>query len=211
MRIRVAFFIMMAAIIVGIGIKQSLSDVDGRKTLPHDPLFLAFGDSLTFGYGASRGESYPARLEEKTGLTVINAGIPGELSEEGLLRLPGLLERYHPAVLLLCHGGNDILQKKDPEKLRANLEAMIHLAQKRRIDVVLIAVPEFALIHMEPHPLYEEIAERHGLIFEPDILTTILHDNRFKSDTIHPNAIGYEMMAEAVAKKVREGYRMEER
>lgn len=211
MRLRIAFFILMGVIAIALGVKRMQTDIPLIQQLPKDAVILAFGDSLTYGYGALPQESYPARLEQLIGRTVINAGIPGELSEEGLKRLPELLERYHPALLLLCHGGNDILQKKDPEILRSNLEAMIRLARQQHIEVLLIAVPEFALIRMEPNPLYEKIARENKLIFEPDILVDVLHDARFKSDYIHPNAVGYDMMAKAIAEKMRENSLIEEK
>lgn len=209
MRLRIAFFILMVTIAIAVGVKQMKTDLPILKELPHDALILAFGDSLTYGYGAQQHESYPARLEQLIGRRVINAGIPGELSQEGLKRLPALLERYRPSLLLLCHGGNDILQKKDPEILRKNLEAMILLAQQKKIDVLLIAVPEFALINMEPNPIYAEIAERYNLMHASDILVDVLHDSRYKSDYIHPNALGYEMMAKAIAEKIKNNYRIE--
>lgn len=203
----VLFLLILAA---AVGFKHfSTSDVPS-KTLRKDAVILAFGDSLTYGTGAESGESYPERLEQRIGRTVINAGIPGELSEQGLRRLDPLLLKYKPDLLLLCHGGNDILKKTSDTLLRSNLEAMIRLARSRNIDVIVIAVPQFSLLYLAPHPVYDEIADLYGLPVESDILSDLLGDNRTKSDQIHPNNAGYEKMAEAVEKLIRKSYRLEE-
>lgn len=205
-----ALFVFLLIMGAAIAVKLYKSSHTPEKFLRKQAVFLAFGDSLTFGYGALPEESYPARLEQKIQRKVINAGVPGELSSQGLQRLPSLLEKYHPAILILCHGGNDFLQKKDTGLLRYNLERMIRLALAQRTEVILIAVPEFGLLHLSPAPLYGELAEQYHLPIESDILSDILHDNRYKSDYIHPNAAGYEKMAEAVEKVIREKYRLDE-
>lgn len=193
-----------------IGVKQFQTPDIPRKKLPSDAVILAFGDSLTYGFGAAPDESYPSVLSELIHRKVINAGISGELSSQGLQRLPKVLDTYRPDLLLLCHGGNDILKKTEVDVLRNNLEEMVRIAQKRGIDVIIIAVPEFSLLHLSPHPVYEEIAERHHLPIEPEILSDVLHDNQYKSDTIHPNTQGYRKMAETVKKLLQESYELKE-
>ena len=81
------------------------------QPLPAHAVILAFGDSLTAGNGAPRASSYPVILQQLTGWQTINAGAPGEISAEGVIRLPGLLQRYHPDLVVLCHGGNDLLRR----------------------------------------------------------------------------------------------------
>ena len=172
------------------------------EPLAADAVVLAFGDSLTFGTGAGPGESYPEVLSGLIGRTVVNAGVPGEVSTDGLLRLPALLDREQPALLLLCHGGNDQLQRLDPARLADNLRAMIREARDRNIAVVLIAVPAPGL-SLRPLPLYAGIADEFGLAADLETVADILGDRALKSDYIHPNAAGYRRLALAVADLLR--------
>jgi len=167
--------------------------------LTEEAVLLAFGDSLTAGNGAGKDESYPAVLSRTLGRTVVNAGIPGEESAEGLARLPGVLDEVHPDLVLLCHGGNDLLRKRDPARLSANLRAMVELAQESGASVMLIGVPRPSLF-LGTHPLYRELADELGLPIEDEALGDILADPALKSDAIHPNAAGYRLLAGAVHK-----------
>ena len=167
--------------------------------LAQDAVVLAFGDSLTFGTGAQPAESYPSQLGGIIGRTVVNAGVPGELSEEGLKRLPEVLEETQPKLLILCHGGNDFLRKLSESQAAANLRAMIRLAKQKNISVILIATPKPGLL-LSPPDFYAEIAKEFAIPFNDDILKSVLRDNALKSDLVHPNAAGYAEIARTVAK-----------
>ncbi len=166
--------------------------------LAADATILAFGDSLTAGAGASEAESYPAVLADLVGRRVVNAGISGEFSTEGAQRLPELLERERPALLILCHGGNDLIGRQSQQALTGNLRAMIRQAQAQGVAVVLLAVPAPDL-SLSPPPLYAEVAKEFGIPIERKALAKILSKHTLKSDHIHPNAAGYRQLAEAVA------------
>jgi lysophospholipase L1-like esterase len=166
--------------------------------LAPDAVVLAVGDSLTFGTGAAASQSYPAALERLIGRKVVSAGVPGEVSAVGLARLPAILDRVQPQLLILCHGGNDLLRQLDTSALAGNLRAMVRLARDRGIPVVLIAVPKPGLFP-SAHPIYAEIAAEMGVPIEQGALAEILTDNALKSDPIHPNAKGYARLAERVA------------
>jgi len=165
--------------------------------LAADAVILAFGDSLTHGTGAGEGESYPAVLEKLVGRRVVNAGVPGEISETGLQRLPEILDRERPALLLLCHGGNDLLQKIDQSVTAGNLREMIRIARAKGVSVVLLSVPAPDLT-LTPPAYYAEIAKEYGTPIESKALSRILGKSRLKSDYIHPNAAGYRALADAV-------------
>ncbi len=171
--------------------------------LPKNAVVLAFGDSLTYGTGASAAESYPAVLERLIGRQVLRDGVPGEVSGAGLRRLEGALRRHQPDLLILCHGGNDFLRRHDRAATEANLDAMIGLARGLGVAVVLIGVPEPGLWLSEGAELYARLAEAHRLPYEGEILAYILKSPGLKSDQIHPNAAGYRRLAEAVAALLR--------
>jgi acyl-CoA thioesterase-1 len=166
--------------------------------LAENTVILAFGDSLTYGTGAGENQSYPAVLSQLTGRTVINAGIPGEVSAQGLERLPALLDRYRPQLLLLCHGGNDLLRRINTAITRSNIEAMIEAATRRNIPVLLIGVPKPGLLFMDTADFYSEIADKYKLVYEDEILPDVESDSALKSDQIHPNADGYQRIAAAI-------------
>lgn len=166
--------------------------------LAKSDVIVAFGDSITYGTGAGPQENYPTVLEQIIGRRVINAGISGEVTAEGLSRLPQILENEKPALLILCHGGNDYLRRLSREKAADNIKEMIRLAEQKGAAVVLIAVPGLSF-SVSPEPLYKDIAEEFKIPLEDKILSDILADSSLKSDLIHPNAAGYRRLAEAVA------------
>lgn len=165
--------------------------------IPPDGVILSFGDSLTYGTGAPRDQSYPAQLQRLSRRTVINAGVPGELSAQGLARLPGVLEQYQPDLLILCHGGNDILRGLPADELQRNLAAMIEAARTQNVQVLLIGVPERTLF-LHTAPLYEALAGRFEIPLADEVLADVLSDRELKSDRVHPNARGYGRIANAV-------------
>jgi acyl-CoA thioesterase I len=165
---------------------------------------LAFGDSLTDGYGADPGKGYPAQLARLIGRRVVESGVNGETTAEGLARLPGALDRVAPDLLLLCLGGNDLVQRLDPARIEANLARMIELAQERGIAVVLVGVPTLTLVtSLHGAELYERLAQRYGVPLENEVFASVLSDRTLLSDRIHPNARGYERIAQAIADLLR--------
>ena len=192
---------LLLAIIVDIGL-TACSTQPKLPALSNDAVIVAFGDSLTFGTGSEPAESYPAVLEKMIGRRVVNSGVPGEVTGDGLLRLPEVLEREKPALLLLCHGGNDQLRRLNQQQAANNIREMIRLAQKREVAVVLIAVPAPALSLLPPS-MYREIAKELSIPIEEKTLSSILASYSLKSDYIHPNAAGYHRLAESIATLLR--------
>jgi acyl-CoA thioesterase I len=171
--------------------------------LSSDAVILAFGDSLTHGNGAKENESYPAVLQELSGRKVINAGVSGEESEPGLKRLSSVLEQHQPRLLILCHGGNDMMRKKDINKMESNIRGMIQLALDKDIPVVMLGVPKPGLF-LSSFEVYKKIADSTEIIFIEDLVPDVLGDKSMKSDTVHPNKDGYRVMAESIYSVLKE-------
>ena len=165
--------------------------------LKSDAVILAYGDSLTVGYGVNKSQSYPSVLEQLSGFKVINAGVSGETTAKGLKRLEHVLEETQPQLLILLEGGNDLLLKVPPESIQDNLAKMIELAQSKQISVLLIGVPEKKLFG-DTEPLYEDLAELYKIPLESDIVAHLLSRPSMKSDFVHFNVLGYRALAEAI-------------
>jgi lysophospholipase L1-like esterase len=161
-------------------------------------IILAFGDSLTFGTGAGEAESYPVVLGGLIKRDVIRAGVPGEITAQGLQRLPAVLAEHKPKIVVLCLGGNDMLRRVDDKTIVANLREMIQLSRRQGAAVVLLGVPRPTLFGGAA-TFYAELAKDLGVHYEGEIINTVLRDAGLKSDPIHPNAQGYRRIAEQLA------------
>jgi len=167
------------------------------NSLDENAVILAYGDSLTYGTGAPRDDSYPSELARLTGLNVINAGIPGEISQLGLERLPDVLAKTQADLVILMHGGNDLIRKIGKTQLKNNLDQMIIQIQNSGAQVVLIAVPSFNFTLSAPE-LYSQLAETHNIPIQLDIMSELERSPKLKSDQIHMNAAGNKILAESI-------------
>jgi acyl-CoA thioesterase-1 len=197
-----AMAILRALLVVLPLLAAGCGDSAKLPALAPDAVVLAFGDSLTYGTGASESQSYPAQLEALIGRRVVSAGVPGEVSAQALARLPGLLDELRPQLLILCTGGNDFLRNLGKPQVEANVRRMIFLAQERGAGVLLIGTPEKGLL-LTPPPFYADLADQFRIPYEGDVIAEILRDSALKSDPIHPNAKGYRLIAERIAERLR--------
>lgn len=178
-------------------------DTPHLNRLDSNAVILAFGDSLTYGTGTTRDNSYPAMLQQLSGRQVVNAGIPGEISAAGLARLAETLEEVQPQLLILCLGGNDMLRQRSTLEIEQNLEKMVAMSRERSIPVLLLGVPRPAIFGLRSADLYYSLAERLQLPLEAEIIPEVLSSSELKSDQIHPNTEGYRLLAEGVFKKLK--------
>lgn len=171
--------------------------------LPKEATLLCLGDSLTFGAGSSPGNSYPQLLEKLIGHVTQNGGINGDRSDAALARLPPLLQKNQPGLVLVSIGINDFLQHMPPEVTSENLRQIVKTA-KAVAQVALIAQPlpdplATAGSPMKDHPLYDDIAMETGVPLFAGGWSHVLARSALRSDPIHPNDEGYKVFTERLA------------
>ncbi len=199
--------LLIALLIFGFQYYRSSKEIDVQSlSAPMDTKILTFGDSLTQGYGVAQNKSYPSQLSDLLHASVVNESIVGELSAQGRARLPGVLERVKPDILVLCHGANDILQHKDLFKTEENLDAMVKLAKDKGIFVILIGVPTYDILQYNVAEFYYNIARQNDVKLEDESLKSIMNDIALRSDAVHPNEKGYTLIAQKVAQIITDAY-----
>lgn len=172
------------------------------------PVILAFGDSLTEGYGLEKSQAYPTllqqRLEEKGyHYRVVNAGISGDTTAGGLNRLDAALKKNKVEVMILELGANDMLRGKDLRDTRNNLAMMIEKAQAQNVKVVLAgmeAPTNFGEDYQrEFHNLFPDLAKAHKVALIPFFLTDVAGKAELnQGDGIHPNVKGTQLVLDNV-------------
>lgn len=200
---RLTFCTVAAALLIAGSLAGCGERVPRVPPVGPNEVIVAFGDSLTYGTGAAESESYPAVLAQLIGRKVVRSGVPGEVTAQGLARLPQVIEEYRPALVIVCLGGNDMLRRVDEAHVRKNLREIIRTIRERGIGVVLVGVPKPALIASAP-AFYGELAKEFGIPYEGKVVTEVMYQLELKADPIHPNAKGYRHMAEAIAQLLKQ-------
>jgi len=159
---------------------------------------IAFGDSLTAGYGVSAGEDYPTRLAAATGITIINAGVSGDTTEGALARLEKDVLPRDPRIVIIGLGGNDYLQGVSIATTEANLRKIVEKIQGAGAMVILLGF-RFPSLNADYEAMYKRVGHDGQCLFVANVLSGILTDPQLKSDEVHPNARGYQLMADRVA------------
>jgi acyl-CoA thioesterase-1 len=158
---------------------------------------IAFGDSLTAGYGAAPGDDYPAHLSTLLGQPVQNAGVSGDTTASALTRLDDVLGR-DPRIIIVGLGGNDFLQGVPIASTETNLRTLVQRIEAGGSMVVLLAF-RFPSLNADYEEMYTRVAKQEHCLLIKGVLSGILTDPSLKSDEIHPNARGYALMAERMA------------
>lgn len=168
---------------------------------------VAFGDSLTAGYGLAQRDSFPAQLERYLAaaghpVKVVNAGVSGDTTAGGRSRLAWTLAE--PADLVIVElGANDGLRGIDPAETRRNLDAILTELGKREIKVLLagmLAPPNLGSDYGgDFNGLFPELAEKHDVMLYPFFLDGVAaKPDLNQADGIHPNAAGVEIIVNKI-------------
>jgi len=210
-------FISAAIIFLACGIstaeQQSNKRVERKppvQIVSDKPKIVAFGDSLTAGFGLAEKESYPYLLQEHLkadgyNYEVINAGVSGETSLGGLERVDWVLEQENVQILVLELGANDLLRGLPVAKMKSNLGAIIKRAQAKNVAVLLcgmLAPPTMGAQYQREYIMtFPDLASEYKVEFLPFILDGIaLNPQLNQGDGIHPNAEGAKVLTANVYK-----------
>jgi acyl-CoA thioesterase-1 len=177
------------------------------------PKIIAFGDSLTAGFGLSEKESYPYLLQERLksegyDFEVVNAGVSGDTSLGGLERADWVLEQDNAKVVILELGANDLLRGTPVSKMRSNIDQIIRKAKAKSLKVLLcgmLAPPTMGAEYQREYTrTFPDLAAEHKVAFLPFLLENIALDRELnQADGIHPNAQGTRIMTDNIYKALR--------
>jgi acyl-CoA thioesterase-1 len=191
------------AVCVGVSLsacgRDNYASIRNLRAVGHT--IVCLGDSLTEGVGARTGEDYPSVLANRLGLPIVNAGHPGNTTADALMRLQDVLNE-NPRLVIVLLGGNDFLRQIPLQETKRNLEEIVRRIQNHGAMVVIVGM-KLGLFTDEYGPLFQDIADRLGALHVPQLLNGILTDSKLKSDGIHPNAAGYQLMAERMVKQIK--------
>jgi lysophospholipase L1-like esterase len=134
---------------------------------------IAFGDSLTAGYGAGAGEDYPAGLARAIGREVINAGVSGDTTDSALARIDADVLQRSPRVVIVGLGGNDFLRGTPIASTEANLRNIVKQVQASGAMVVILGF-NFPSLTASYGKMYKRVASDEGCLLIPDLLDGII-------------------------------------
>ena len=174
---------------------------------PVDKNILILGDSLSAGLGVNYDQAWPSLLQSRinkigSSYIVINAGVSGDTTSGGISRLPRLLKKYSPEILILELGGNDGLRGTSLKAIEKNLRDMINSAQSSNITVLLIGVqlpPNYGVHYTKGfEDIFSDLAKEYSLDLIQGSLRAMVNEGLMQSDGIHPNVLGHQQIEDIV-------------
>jgi acyl-CoA thioesterase-1 len=179
----------------------------GQSPDRRQPVIVCFGDSLTAGYGAPPGQSYPDFLESELiehGLhpRVVNRGVSGATTKDGLSQLPSVLA-LHPDIAVVEFGANDGLRGAPVTLITANLDTIIEALQRAHVRVMLAGIlmpPNYGPEYVQQFDaIYPALARKYKVPLLPFILKDVYGvPGLMSGDNTHPNGEGYQVVARNV-------------
>jgi len=195
------YIFLVAIVVVTIGYLSM-----GKDTVTNYPSkgvdIIAYGDSLVYGVGATKGNDFVSIISKKIGEPIANLGVSGNTTADGVKRLSEL-DKYNPKVVILLLGGNDYLRKIPRAETISNLQTMINNIHARGSIVLLLGVRGGLLVDNFKED-FKKISKANKTVFVPNVLDNILGDDKLMSDQIHPNNAGYQIIADKVYKELKD-------
>ena len=170
----------------------------------NDSTILIIGDSLSAGLGVAYNQAWPSLLQDRLNkqdysIRVVNAGISGDTTAGGAERLPKLLRKYAPEIVVIELGGNDGLRGTSINSIESNLRSMIETALGRDAKILLIGMqlpPNYGNAYISSFQnLFPELASEYGISLVERLIQRMMNEtwqqNLIQADGIHPTAEGY--------------------
>ena len=160
---------------------------------------VCFGDSLTKGFGSTDNQSYPYYLQKLVNIPVINKGINGNTSKDGLNRTDDILQ-FKNSLVIVEFGANDFFQQISISETKKNMEQIIDKLKQDNI-VVLVSTEDKQLNKL--YSMLKSLAKEKNVLFINGILNEIWNNRNLFSDEIHPNSTGYKLIADKIYKNIK--------
>ncbi|QWV00183.1 arylesterase [Francisella salimarina] len=160
---------------------------------PQGETIVAFGDSLTAGYGVDKYDNYPSQLSRMIGEPVINMGVSGETTGQALLRIEDVVQA-NPKIVMVSLGANDLRKRIPAKEAFANLKRIVNILQANGALVIIggLDIPYYKNDYAED---YINFAKSYGCLLVPNVLEGVIGNKDLMVDAVHPNAKGYRIMA----------------
>lgn len=195
--------------ILGLAVMAAFTTAAQAKT---GKTILAFGDSLTAGYGLQRNEAFPVQLQarlQKAGVDVniVNGGVSGDTTAGGLRRLPYMLKKQSPDYVILALGANDMLRGVNPALTHQNLKGMMEILKSHKIPVLLAGMRAYSngdpTMDKAYVAMYKSLAAEYGAVLYPFFLEGVaMRPSLNLKDGVHPTAQGVAVMVEGILPSV---------
>lgn len=192
-KVFIAIAAALVAILLYIGFESFESKITNHPSV--NTGIVAFGDSLIEGQGSSGG-GFVEILSEELDISITNLGMSGNTTEDALRRVKEVTHRK-PALTIILLGGNDFLSRLPEEDTKRNLSLIIEKIHESGSAIILLGL-EAALPGGNKGEIFEELSEKYGTAYIPNILGGIFGRQKLMSDGLHPNDEGYRLMAEKV-------------
>lgn len=160
---------------------------------------VCFGDSLTKGFGSTDNQSYPYYLQKLVNIPVINKGINGNTSKDGLNRTDDILQ-FKNSLVIVEFGANDFFQQISISETKKNMEQIVDKLKQDNI-VVLVSTEDKQLNKL--YSMLKSLAKEKNVLFINGILNEIWNNRNLFSDEIHPNSTGYKLIADKIYKNIK--------
>jgi acyl-CoA thioesterase-1 len=183
--IAIVVVVLVGAAVFYLWLGRSASPEVSCSSLATKPVIVAFGDSLVAGYGAPDQQGFVGPLSQKIGVPILNAGVSGDTTGQALARV------------IVLVGGNDALQRVSIDTTTANLIQILSTLKQNNIRTVLLGV-QGGFISDPYASLFKNLAKEYATEYIPNILKGLIGNTSLMSDEVHPNAAGYNKIAEKI-------------